>query len=469
MAKVKMPQLGETVAEGTIGKWLKSPGDDVAKNEPLLEVITDKVSIEVPSPFEGVLTAILVEEGATVPNHTELAVIRTAEESVQHSEVESAATPTIAKPGWPVAVVTDTASGSVLEEDDPAAAAIEASRAGSAAGVTAAPMTPAIRRLLREHGLTNADIPGTGHGGRITREDVTAALDARRLDKTPATVPLTGPNRISTAAYASGRTDALTPAGPMPVRDWTQPGPDSAVVFPSNADGVLVPTTHMRRGIVAQMTLALAVPHAYVQVEVDASSVVRLRDSAKHEYQVREGISLTYVAFVMKAGVEALRRNPRFNAHWTTDGLLAKRRINVGVAVALDGGLIVPVIRDADRLSIAGLSRAIADVAARARAHKLQPDDLGGGTFTIDNTGGLGSNLTLPIINVPEVAIMTMETITKRPVVVETPQGDAIAIRAMMNLVLGIDHRANDGADGAAFLRDVKTWLESVGPDTPIY
>ncbi|MDP9482307.1 MAG: 2-oxo acid dehydrogenase subunit E2, partial [Chloroflexota bacterium] len=247
-------------------------------------------------------------------------------------------------------------------------------------------------------------------------------------------------------------------------------GPASpSIAFPAGADEVLVPLTLMRKGIAAQMTRALAVPHAYVSMEVDATNLVRLRESSKGDFQAREGVSLSYVPFVVKAGVEALRRHPEFNAHWTDAGLLAKRRIHVGVAVAVADGLIVPVVRDVDGLSIAGLNRAIADVAARARANKLRLEDFGGGTFTVDNTGWLGSNLTMPIINVPEVAILTMEAITKRAVVVESPTGDSIAIRPVMNMVLGIDHRANDGAGGAAFLRTVKAWLEAVGPETALY
>ena len=173
--------------------------------------------------------------------------------------------------------------------------------------------------------------------------------------------------------------------------------------------------------------------------------------------------------FVVKASADALKRNPTFNAHWTDQGLLAKRRVNIGVAVAVDDGLIVPVIRDVDQLSINGLNKAIADVAEPGRAGKFKVDDFGGGTFTVDNTGWLGTNLVMPIINVPEVGIVTMEAITKRPVVVETPDGDVIAIRPIMNMVLGVDHRANDGAGGAALLRDIKAWLEAVGPETPIY
>jgi 2-oxoisovalerate dehydrogenase E2 component (dihydrolipoyl transacylase) len=227
--------------------------------------------------------------------------------------------------------------------------------------------------------------------------------------------------------------------------------------------------TQMRKGIAAQITRALQVPHAYVQVEVDVTKLVALREREKRDYQGREGLSLSFVPFVVKAAAESLKKHPGLNAHWTEQGLMAKRRINVGIAVAVEDGLIVPVVRDVDQLSINGLNRTIADVSARARGNKLRVDDFGGGTFTVDNTGWLGSNLTMPIINVPEVAILTMEEIRKRPVVLETPEGDVIAIRPVMNMVLAIDHRANDGAGATALLRDIKAWLESVGPETPIY
>jgi 2-oxoisovalerate dehydrogenase E2 component (dihydrolipoyl transacylase) len=240
-------------------------------------------------------------------------------------------------------------------------------------------------------------------------------------------------------------------------------------VFPEGADEVLVPLTQMRKGIAAQMTRSLQVPHAYVQMEVDVTNLVRLRDQAKRDYQAREGVSLSFVPFVVKASAKALKRNPTLNAHWTDGGLVAKRRINVGIAVAVDDGLIVPGIRDVDGLSISGINKAIADVSERARAGKLRVDDFGGGTFTVDNTGWLGTNMVMPIINVPEVAIVTMDRITKRAVVVETPDGDVIAIRPIMNMVLAVDHRANDGAGGAALLRDIKAWLEAVGPETAIY
>ena len=331
-------------------------------------------------------------------------------------------------------------------------------------------MTPAVRRLLREHALRPDQIVGTGGGGRITRDDVLAVVESIRTGGTPpvpvmsqgngatatASAPATGGSPAPTAAAAPAAPPARMPAG-------------APIEFPEGADEVLLPMTQMRKGIAAQMTRALAVPHAYVHMEVDATNLVKAREKAKRDYQAREGISLSYVPFVIKAAVAALRDFPAFNAHWTENGVLAKRRVHMGVAVAVDDGLLVPVVRDVDQLSISGLNRAIADVAARARAGKLKLDDYGGSTFTIDNTGWFGSNLTMPIMNVPEVAILTMEAITKRPVVQETPDGDVIAIRPIMNMVLAIDHRANDGAQAAALLKAIKTWLEAIGPETPVY
>ncbi len=490
MAKVTMPQLGESVAEGTIGRWLKQPGDTVEKYEPLLEVITDKVNAEVPSPFAGVLKEILAEEGDTVPNNAEIAIIDTgddapAADASAAAPAADAATSATAEPAADAdAAPTQPAEPAVAAESSPAPAPAPqpavAAAAGSAPSATAAVpaldadpnarMTPAVRRLLREHNLEAAQIRGTGGGGRITREDVLAVVEAIRTGTVPAApqAPAMAPQAPAMATQAP----ATAPAATTPV---ARPAAASAaatnagISFPAGADEVLVPMTQMRKGIAAQMTRALAAPHAYVQMEIDATRLVRLRESLKKGYQAKEGIGLSFVPFVVKASAEALKRNPTFNATWTDEGLLAKRRVNIGVAVAVDEGLIVPVIRDADTLSIHGLNVAINDVANRARAKKLRLDDFGGGTFTVDNTGYLGTNLVMPILNVPEVGIVTMEAITKRPVVVSTPDGDVIAIRPVMNMVLGIDHRANDGAGGAALLRDIKAWLESVGPDTAIY
>jgi len=538
VAKVTMPQLGESVAEGTIGKWLKQPGDTVAKYEPLLEVITDKVNAEVPSPFAGVLTRILAEEGETVPNNAEIAVIETADEagrdapppvslekeappsapdSVAGVEIRSpdrvaagpagsdetnpadaaAGLPSAAAAGLSSAVAANPATAaaaglpSAVAANPATAAAVGLPSAATAGTATTAPpssagdgdpdarMTPAVRRLLREHDLSPAQIHGTGGGGRITRDDVQAVIEAIRTGGATPT-PVTTPQPVSAGSSGNGSSPTMTTApttsrggsSPTAAPDAAtpKPGPTAApITFPDGADEVLLPMTQMRKGIAAQMTRALLVPHAYVHMEVDATSLARTRQRAKDDYQAREGVSLSYVPFVIKADVEALRTFPTFNAHWTEPGLVAKRRIHMGVAVAVDDGLLVPVVRDVDQLSISGLNRAIADVAARARAGKLKLDDYGGSTFTIDNTGWFGSNLTMPIINVPEVAILTMEAITKRPVVQETSDGDVIAIRQMMNMVLAIDHRANDGAQAAAFLKAVKTWLEAVGPDTPVY
>ena len=506
MAKVTMPQLGESVAEGTIGKWLKKPGDHVDKYEPLLEVITDKVNAEVPSPFAGTLKEILVEEGETVPNNAEIAVIEEAGGS-EASEAAASSTPasTAAPAPEQAATAEAPAPATVPSAPEPAAAARAeatspmASNAPSAAlaapvatsAAAAAPangpagsderavhetmgnadarMTPAVRRLLREHGLTAAQIVGTGGGGRITRDDVTDYVESQRtgapVGKQDAAGAAVATAPAATPAPAQAPAAPSRPSTPPTTATTAAPG----IVFPAGADEVLVPLTQMRKGIAAQMTRALQVPHAYVQMEVDVTSLVRLRDRAKKDFQAREGVSLSFVPFVVKASAEALKKSPTFNAHWTDNGLLAKRRVNIGIAVAVTDGLIVPVIRDVDGLSIAGINRAIAEVSDRARANKLRIDDFGGGTFTVDNTGWLGTNLVMPIINVPEVGIVTMDRITKRPVVVETPEGDVIAIRSIMNMVLGVDHRANDGAGGAAVLRDIKSWLEAVGPDTAIY
>jgi 2-oxoisovalerate dehydrogenase E2 component (dihydrolipoyl transacylase) len=489
-----MPQLGESVAEGTIGKWLKQPGDHVDKYEPLVEVITDKVNAEVPSPFEGVLREILAEEGATVPNNAEIAVIETADEG-GNAAAASAAPPSVeAAPEAAPEAAAPEAKTEAAPAPAPAAgpAGSDESRPGETVAATAAPpaaapaaapaapvatgdpdarMTPAVRRLLREHELSAAQIVGTGGGGRITREDVLKVVEVIRQGGAAPVVAASAGAAAAPAPAGQAATGIapVAPAAPRTPPPSPAPAAGTPVVFPEGADEVLLPMTRMRSGIAAQMTRALAVPHAYVHMEADVSGLVRAREGAKRDYQAREGISLSYVPFVIKAAVDALRRFPTFNAHWTEQGLLAKKHIHMGVAVAVDDGLIVPVVRDVDQLSIAGLNRAIAEVAERARAGRLKLEDYGGSTFTIDNTGWFGSNLTMPIINVPEVAILTMEAITKRPVVRETPEGDVIAIRPIMNMVLAIDHRANDGANAAAFLRAVKAWLESAGPETPVY
>jgi len=303
----------------------------------------------------------------------------------------------------------------------------------------------------------------------VGRQDAASSQNGAARSGAAAQAAPAAPAPATSGAPAPAPAAAPTPAAAPASAAARASKPGQKIDFPAGADEVLVPMTQMRKGIAAQMTRALQVPHAYVQMEIDVTKLVALREREKRDYQGREGLSLSFVPFVVKATAEALKLHPAMNAHWTEQGLMAKRRINVGIAVAVDDGLIVPVVRDVDQLSINGLNKAIADVSARARGNKLRVDDFGGGTFTVDNTGWLGSNMTMPIINVPEVAILTMEEIRKRPVVVETPEGDVIAIRPIMNMVLAIDHRANDGAGATALLREIKTWLESVGPETPIY
>jgi pyruvate/2-oxoglutarate dehydrogenase complex dihydrolipoamide acyltransferase (E2) component len=536
MPKVQMPQLGESVAEGTIGKWLKSVGDHVDKYEPIVEVITDKVNAEVPSPFEGTLTAILVQEGETVPNNTEIAVIEAAGESAEATPAEAKpaeATPAEAKPAEakpaeapaadtaaaqatssapsaPAAAPEATAdekaepasgpygsgSGPGGSDESPAAPARSDRQAApaqrpmtSAATAVAAPQqvgsngaggpngykgptTPAVRRLAREHGIDLSLLAGSGHSGRVTREDVlkfvesggaAAAAQAPAAQSAP---PAQSAAQAQSAPPAQSATEAQSaPSSQSANQAQSAPQAPSPV---AQGDS-LKQASPMRKAIAAQMTKALQVPVAYTVIEVDMSGVVALRDQRKKEYQAQEGISLTYDAFVAKATVEALKKYPDFNAHYTDEGHWRRQAINLGVAVAVEDGLVVPVIKDADRLSIHGLNRQIRDLADRSRAQKLRLDDIQGGTFTLDNTGWTGSIITQPIINAPEVGIMTMESIVKRPVVIETPSGDLIGVRPMMYVCLGFDHRATDGAQAGRFVADVKRWLEAVDSSTAIW
>jgi len=469
VAKVTMPQLGESVTEGTVGKWLKKVGDAVALDEPLLEVITDKVNAEVPSPVAGTLMEILVQEGQTVPHGAEIAAIDEAAAASTAAAPKPAPAAPAPLPEASVAPLRAAAAPTTPAPLPAAPAPLSAATAPLPAADPDARMTPAVRLLMREYGLMAAQVAGSGHGGRITREDVLAVVErtrggngvtghgaaaaAAQAAVAPVVIPAPG---LGVASHAPGLAPSVPSAPPSPA--W-EPG----------VDEVLVPHTQMRRGIAAQMTRAAAVPVAHSTFEADMTSVVKLRADLADGYRSREGIGLSFLPFVVKAVVEALHCHPDLNAHYTDAGLLRKRRINVGIAIAVDNGLIVPVIHDADQLSINGLNRAIQDLAARARSNRLRLDDLQGGTFTVDNTGWFGSILTVPIINAPEVCILTTEAVVKRPIVRETAEGEVTAIRSMMNLVAGYDHRATDGAQIGRFVRDVISWLEAVGPDTSVY
>jgi 2-oxoisovalerate dehydrogenase E2 component (dihydrolipoyl transacylase) len=481
-----MPQLGESVAEGTIGKWLKTPGQTVAKDEPLLEVITDKVNAEVPSPFAGVLREILVQEGQMVPYNAEIAEIEEVAGEVATPRGSGTAAAKAAAPETSAAATaqaTPTAPAVAAIHAAPALVPVMEFAADSQNGDPDARMTPAVRRLMREHGLTPAQIVGTGHTGRITRDDVMTFVQRRGAGlasgwgaaPAAATVAPTVQAAVSPSAVRAPirNVPSHAPGLALSVPSASPSSPSGPVVWEVGQDEVLVPHNQMRRGIAAQMTRAAAVPVAHSTFEADMTAVVSLRASLGPAYKAREGVGLSFLPFVVKAVVEGLAANPDLNAHYTEGGLLRKRHLNIGIAIAVDGpqgaGLIVPVIHDADQLSISGINRAIQDLAARARNGKLRLEDLQGGTFTIDNTGWFGSILTVPIINIPEVCILTTEAVVKRPIVRETPEGDVIAIRSMMNLVAGYDHRATDGAQVGRFVRDVICRLEAIGPDTPIY
>ena len=486
--ELKMPKLGESVTEGTIGKWLKQPGDKVNKYDLLVEVQTDKVNTEIPSPVAGTLKEVKVEEGQTVPIGTLLAIFDTADGEAaaqpssspqpQASSQPPAAAPKPSQPaGGPPAsgrspsergpsVPPPSASRpSVVEPPRPAQAPAPARAAPpppqssySAPQSSAAPTataerpdlsdvraTPAVRKLAGENGIDIAQIEGTGLGGRVSRKDVEDFIAQRR----------------SSQQQAAARVIPAQPQG------QSQTTPARQAPVPSLAGDELVPLSQMRRAIANNMVQAWSAPHAHAVMEVDMTDLMRYRDRVKHEFQEREGFDLSPAAFIAKAVVEALRTVPSVNSSWTDQGLIRHRELNLGYAVALgEDGLIVPVIKDADGKSLAGLMRSIRDVVDRAKARRLTLDDLSGGTFTLNNTGPLGTTVSSPIVPPGQAAILSSESIRKRLVVTDD---DAIAIRQMMNIVIGFDHRVVDGSTAARFLAAVRDWLQTVGTSVPVY
>jgi 2-oxoisovalerate dehydrogenase E2 component (dihydrolipoyl transacylase) len=454
---ITMPQLGESVAEGTIGKWLKEPGDRIERDEPLVEVITDKVNAEIPSPVAGIVQRIVVPEGQTVPVGAELAVIgdaASAGEQPQETEAkaEQSGTPPspAAQPPAPVAVASTEAPDADQTDED-----------GDEAGPKRA--SPLVRRLAREHGVDLDRLTGSGLGGRVTKNDILSFIEQR--GEQPAAAQAPAP---AAAPEAAPQAPAAPPsAPPRPAAQSPAPSPAPAAAGELSADEELVPLTAMRRTIAEHMVRSVQTsPHAWGMVEIDATSLARLRDSLVRDWQSREGFELTYLPFFIKAVVEALREFPVLNARWSDQGVVLKRRVNIGIAVAIQDGLVVPVIRDADQKSIAGLAHAVRDLAQRARGGRLGLDDIQGGTFTVNNTGALGSIASGPIINQPQAGIITMEAIVKRPVVLAD---DAIAIRSVMNSCLAFDHRITDGAEALRFLQSVKRRVEAYGANTAIY
>ena len=488
--ELKMPKLGESVTEGTIGKWLKQPGDKVNKYDLLVEVQTDKVNTEIPSPVAGTLKEVKVEEGQTVPIGTLLAVFDTADGEAAASAPQPAPAQPASRPQQSAAPQAQPGAAQPPKPSQPGGAqapagpgapagrgpsAVEpprqpqapsaqraappppqsaspASQSSGAATATAerpdlsdVRATPAVRKLAGENGIDISQIEGTGLAGRVSRKDVEDFIAQRQ----------------SSQQQAAARVVPAQPQAP------SQTAPARQAPVPSLAGDELVPLSQMRRAIANNMVQAWSAPHAHAVMEVDMTDLMRYRDRVKHEFQEREGFDLSPAAFIAKAVVEALRTVPSVNSSWTDQGLIRHRELNLGYAVALgEDGLIVPVIKDADGKSLAGLMRSIRDVVDRAKARRLTLDDLSGGTFTLNNTGPLGTTVSSPIVPPGQAAILSSESIRKRLVVTDD---DAIAIRQMMNIVIGFDHRVVDGSTAARFLAAVRDWLQTVGTSVPVY
>src|SRR5438093_1709135 len=475
--ELKMPKLGESVTEGTIGKWLKKPGEKVNKYDLLVEVQTDKVNTEIPSPVSGTLREIKVEEGQTVPIGTLLAVFDTADEaaaaspaagatparsSAQVAEVPAASAPRSSAPA-PSAPRSSAPAPSAPRSSAPAQTGVTVgapSRAPTA--LPAAPSgggngrsrtdlsdvraTPAVRKLASEHGIDISQIEGTGLGGRVSKKDVEDFIAQQS---------------------ARPQTEAPRPQAGQVIPAQPQAQPARAAPVPSLSGDTLVPLTPMRRAIANNMVQAWSAPHAHAVMPVDVTELMKYREKVRHDFAAREGFDLSPAAFIAKSVIEAIRAVPHVNASWTDQGLILHKEINLGYAVALgEDGLIVPVIKDADGRSLAGLMRAIRDVVDRAKARRLTLDDLSGGTFTLNNTGPLGTIVSSPIVPPGQAAILSSESIRKRLVVTDD---DSIAIRQIMNIVIGFDHRVVDGSTAARFLTAVRDWLQTAGTSVPVY
>jgi 2-oxoisovalerate dehydrogenase E2 component (dihydrolipoyl transacylase) len=489
MFELKMPKLGESVTEGTIGKWLKKPGDKVNKYDLLVEVQTDKVNTEIPSPVSGTLREVRVEEGQTVPIGTLLAVFDTADEAAAASPAAGPQASAASRPQPPApppsnaAAQSDRAAAGTAAQarpvpspasaPAPASASAAAQPAYASAAAPSRPSggngetrpdlsdiraTPAVRRLASESDVDIREIEGTGLGGRVSKKDVEDFIAERQAQ------PQARPAAEPAAAQPTSQQQAA--AGRV-IQAQPQSQPARPAPVPSLAGDTLVPLTQMRRAIANNMVQAWSAPHAHAVMPVDVTELMKYREKVRHEFMAREGFDLSPAAFIAKAVIEAVRAVPQVNASWTDQGLVIHREINLGYAVALgEDGLIVPVIKDADGKSLAGLMRAIRDVVDRAKGRRLTMDDLTGGTFTLNNTGPLGTIVSSPIVPPGQAAIMSSESIRKALTVTDD---DSIAIRQIMNIVIGFDHRVIDGSTAARFLASVRDWLQDVGPSVTVY
>jgi 2-oxoglutarate dehydrogenase E2 component (dihydrolipoamide succinyltransferase) len=445
---VVMPQMGESIAEGTIVRWIKKVGDKVERDEPLFEISTDKVDAEIPSPIAGVLTEIRHKEGETVPVNSIVAVIGPA--GTKAEPPASAAAPKAEAPAPPPARQQADGSSAPMSATPPPAQAPKAQpeRAEPAPDQAAAPQSseealrqrssPLVRRIAKEHNVDIAAIQGTGMAGRVTKDDILGFISKGGATGAP-------PASASGAPAPAARPAPSAPAPQKPAAPLA---------------GQTAPMSVMRKKIAEHMVASRRTSaHVHSVFEINFHRVAQIREARKADYE-RAGAKLTYLSFILKAAVDALRAVPIVNASVDGDNIVYHKAINVGIAVALDWGLIVPVIKSADEKNLLGLSRAVADLANRARSKQLKPDEVSGGTFTITNPGVFGALFGMPIINQPQVAILGVGAVEKRPVVVD----DAIGIRPMAYLSLGYDHRIIDGAVADEFLSHIKKTLETWDP-----
>jgi len=459
MAEITLPQLGETVTEGTITRWFKKVGDTIAADEPLFEVSTDKVDTEVPSPIAGVLTEIRVAEGETVAVGTVIAVVGGAGAAPAPAPVATPAPAPVVAPA-PTPAPAPVAAPAPTPAPAPAPVATPAPVAQSNKL-----LSPVVRRLVNDHGINIDALQGTGPGGRITREDVLDYIDrnglaAQAAAPAPVAVPAPAPIASPTPAPVAAPTPTPVVASAPAPAATAAPRPATAQ---SDREQV-VPLSKIRRLTGAHMVMSLATsPHSFTVVEVDYANVDKTRSSIKESWKTSEGFSLTYLPFISRAVVDALVEFPHLNASIEGDNLIVHSYVDLGIAVDLDyAGLLVPVVRSADAKRLRAIARDIHDLATRARGRKLSPDEINGGTFTLSNNGSAGALIAMPIINQPQVAILSTDAIVRKPVVVAMPDGsESIAIHPMGHLSMSWDHRAFDGAYAGRFLSRVKHILET--------
>jgi 2-oxoglutarate dehydrogenase E2 component (dihydrolipoamide succinyltransferase) len=466
---VVMPQMGVSVSEGTITRWLKQEGEQIEADEPLLEISTDKVDTEVPSPASGTLTQILVQEGQTVDVGTKLGQIGGSASEAPAADAAEPEAPTPAAEEAPAPATAEAAAeadaASPAETTAPTAPEPSAAppAAPTASGNGKAFVSPVVARIAGEHGIDPSQVPGTGSGGRVTKKDILAFVESGGARQAPAAPDTAAPAPEAPAPEAP----AMQPpaeAPPAPPAPPKPPAPAPVAAGETLAGETVEPMTAMRRGIAEHMRRSVdTAAHVTSAIEVDFSRVVAVRERLKKEYQSAYGVNPTYLAFVAKASVETLREYPYVNAEMRGDSIVTRNFVNLGIAVELaEGkGLIVPVLRNAEGLNLLGLARGIAEIAAKARNKQLVPDDVQGGTFTITNPGGYGTFHGTPVISQPQSAILGTYALVKRPWVVEDDLGqDVIAIRPLMNITLTYDHRLVDGALAGRFLRDLRERLE---------